>query len=510
MSTRTALVRLAAAVGIVFALLASSALGLPPLLGNGFSWSAGPSTGDHYDAACTSAQDVWVACDEGLMHSADRGSTWTTATTTGASVQGVSFADASHGWLSGYSGTIRHTSDGGQTWDVQTSPLVAALGRVRSFDASHAWIPVVGTSDRVLRTVDGGDNWLLSSLPSASASMRAVSFSDTHNGWAVGTGGVIVRSTNGGETWTSQTSGTSATIYDVSAISATEAWACSDGGRFLHTIDGGLNWSPYNHVDGMTIWSVKFISASEGWATSWDRVYHTTDSGVTWQTASTANSKTVLGVAAVPGDPWTVYFPSWTGILKYRDPSAPALHRVIALAGPHGSVTPTAAQICVDTSPSPEFTFTSDAGYHISDITYNGGSIGVPSSYQILGVGLLSVTQDATLAASFMADKARVTVSRTPAPSSKTYKRRRGSVTFKLSAKLNGAKYYITSSPITLQSSKNGRTWKTVANLKTNSAGNVSRSIKAKKRGTTYYRWKIGDTSRHFAATSSKFKAVVK
>lgn len=510
MSKTTTLVRFAAAAGIAIALLSSSAVGSPPpVYGDGFSWSSGPAAQDHYDAACTSAQDVWVACDDGLMHSADGGSMWTTATTAGTFVKGVSFADADHGWTSGSNSSIRHTADGGQTWDVQTAPgSPVAYGRVRSVDASHAWIPVLGMNDRVLRTIDGGENWELSALPSASASIRGVSFSDVSNGWAVGDSGVIVRSTNGGETWTSQSSATSATIRDVYAISATEAWACGDGGRFLHTTDSGQNWSTYihpNHPAGLSMQAIKFVSASEGWATGFDRVYHTVDAGVTWEVASEAGSRSVFGIADAPGTPQTVYFPAWSGILKYRNPNAPALHRVIALAGTHGSVTPTAAQTCVDTSPSPVFTFTPDAGYHVSGVTLNGVSVGAPSSYQIP-----SVRQDSTIVASFMANKAKVTISRTPAPYSKTYKRKKGSVTFKLSAKLKGAAYYTANSAITLQSSKNGRTWKTVANLKTNSVGSVSRSIKAKKRGTTYYRWKIANTSRHFAATSTKFKAVVK
>ena len=61
-----------------------------------------------------------------------------------------------------------------------------------------------------------------------------------------------------------------------------------------------------------------------------------------------------------------------------------------------------------------------------------------------------------------------------------------------------------------LQSSKNGKTWKTYARLTTNSSGAVTRSFKSRAKSTTYYRWYLPATSKWVSATTSKQKVTVK
>jgi photosystem II stability/assembly factor-like uncharacterized protein len=60
-------------------------------------------------------------------------------------------------------------------------------------------------------------------------------------GWAVGDAGTIINTTNGGVSWTSQTSGTTNALRDVQFVDTSNGWAVGDGGVILHTSNGGAN-----------------------------------------------------------------------------------------------------------------------------------------------------------------------------------------------------------------------------------------------------------------------------
>jgi len=59
----------------------------------------------------------------------------------------------------GNSGTIVHTTNGGQTWSPQTSGIQDTLRGVSFVDNSHGWVAV--RTGKVLRTADGGATWTL-------------------------------------------------------------------------------------------------------------------------------------------------------------------------------------------------------------------------------------------------------------------------------------------------------------------------------------------------------------
>lgn len=88
--------------------------------------------------------------------------------------------------------------------------------------------------------------------------------------------------------WTPQSSGVGASLNSVYFFDGLTGWAVGDGGTIISTTDGGNNW--FEQVSGTTNYftSVFFISASEGWAVGGNfspnlgMVHHTTDGGATW------------------------------------------------------------------------------------------------------------------------------------------------------------------------------------------------------------------------------------
>ncbi len=138
------------------------------------------------------------------------------------------------------------TSDSfGQSGWFWQNPLPQGNNLLGAATPGPSTVVAVGTSGTILRSSDGGETW----TPQTSGTNRdllAVSFVDGNTGTAVGEGGTIVRTTDGGETWTRQTSGTTNFLRAVSFVDANTGTAVGDQGIILHTTDGGDTWTRHN------------------------------------------------------------------------------------------------------------------------------------------------------------------------------------------------------------------------------------------------------------------------
>ena len=161
----------------------------------------------------------------------------------------IAFADPQNGWTVGEFETIMHTADGGKTWTPQMGGKRAnfklpALFAVRFSDAQHGW--VAGQGGTLLRTDNGGATWQLVTEPSTSP-MYSVVFAGGTSGsapsavWGSGEGGALLRVGLGGAAApTVQTP----TVFDLAdiAFNGQDGVAVGLGGTIVHTADGGAHW----------------------------------------------------------------------------------------------------------------------------------------------------------------------------------------------------------------------------------------------------------------------------
>jgi photosystem II stability/assembly factor-like uncharacterized protein len=211
-----------------------------------------------------------------ILHTTDGGQDWTTqyasifdpnTDTVGTAFSGVAFADPQDGWAVGetqgsdssYNQTvIMHTTDGGISWTQQLDyqpPDVsntddATLTSVACTDAEHA--VAVGydeDSAEIWHTTDGGQAWTMVGqnlwppfLSSYNfASLGDVAFADATHGWAVG-GGTIIKTTDGGATWTKQLAPgdlAAVPLDALSFVSPTQGWAAGGNAAILVTTTVG-------------------------------------------------------------------------------------------------------------------------------------------------------------------------------------------------------------------------------------------------------------------------------
>ncbi len=89
--------------------------------------------------------------------------------------------------------------------------------------------------------------------------------------------------------WTTQTSGVTARLRGVSAVSEKVAWASGSGSTVLRTVDGGLTWQrltvtaetlDFRDVEAVDAQTAYILSIGNGAAS---RIYKTTDAGKTWK-----------------------------------------------------------------------------------------------------------------------------------------------------------------------------------------------------------------------------------
>lgn len=254
---------------------------------------------------------------------------------------------------------LEYSTDGGSNWILIADGVDNAS---LTFNQYEWIIPNTVSSNCLLRVSDSSDplvfdiseapfsieigpqpGWIVQTSP-VSTTITCVDIVDTLISWAITIDGKSLRTTNGGQTWTSTTGSPGDEAISISAISSSRALAISNSStytRIRRTVSGGVSWgtvyentSPeaflnaitmldqttgyaignpvggqwliIKTTDGGTTWnpisnlpqngsekglknSMKWIDEFNGWfGTDAGRVYRTTDGGLTWTSSTTS------------------------------------------------------------------------------------------------------------------------------------------------------------------------------------------------------------------------------
>jgi len=132
-------------------------------------------------------------------------------------------------------------------------------------------------------TIDSGGKWEQRET-GAPASLRALAFLDANRGIAVGKGGLIIGTDDGGKTWSKRPSNTTENLMEISFV-GDQGWVAAYAGKILHTTDGGKTWTEQKTGTRQTLETIYFHDAQHGWAAGWaGTILRTSDGGATWET----------------------------------------------------------------------------------------------------------------------------------------------------------------------------------------------------------------------------------
>ena len=185
-----------------------------------------------------------------------------------------------------------------------TTPTTSTLNDIYIFDTDSAI--AIGNNGTIIKTSDGGSSWnTLSS--GTSINLNALHFVNSKIGWAVGRDRTILKTINGGETWTQQYSSmTGRHCYDVFFINADTGWVtCRDDwvgyiAIVYKTINGGDSWT--SNITGVSrnFYSVYFSDYNTGWVLgSGGVVLKTTDGGSNWVSKLSGVSDRLTSISSV-------------------------------------------------------------------------------------------------------------------------------------------------------------------------------------------------------------------
>ncbi len=246
---------------------------------------------------------------------------------------GIQFADELNGWIVGYSGTIKNTTDGGSSWEEQLCYIESDLWDLCFISNETGWI--CGADNTLLKTTNAGKTWNKITLSGNPDIINVeIKFIDEMIGWMSNNHGEILKSTDGGMSWelvrANNLGGSRLAVFD-------ENTAYFLNRKLFRTFDGGLTWdsllvsTPKNYMknqlffpdpnngyittgngtggqiitefpvliskdaglswqisdslfDGESpgLWALYFIDKDNGWVAGSKRVYKTINGGISW------------------------------------------------------------------------------------------------------------------------------------------------------------------------------------------------------------------------------------
>lgn len=148
---------------------------------------------------------------------------------------------------------------------------------------------VAGTKGNIMKF--SNEKW--HTIPvNTTSTINAIDFYDDKNGLAVGTDDLILKTTDGGNTWTQIASATGYLFYSLQYVNSQTIYLSGyklESGApvksaFFKSTDGGNNWNLISEIPGYRITSFDFINSSLGIACgNRSGIFKTTDGGNSWQ-----------------------------------------------------------------------------------------------------------------------------------------------------------------------------------------------------------------------------------
>ena len=279
------------------------------------------------DAAWADPTTVYVAAranpQSGIIRSAilksvNEGDSWVTITREGVSLNDLEVLSTTSVVAVGMSAScgcavVQRTVDAGSNWTEETFVGIDALLGVDFVNATTGY--AVGTLGAILKTTNAGANWTnIGPGPTESVTFTDVSFSSPQVGYAIGLYTAnpepnrVYKTTDAGVAWTKILDQGNP---DINKPVFYGIWATSDNTLFLagreqiraifRSTDGGATWRrAYSGLpvpQPFTMATVEFVSDSVGFAAGdYGTMLRTTNGGLTWSKEDPGTTQGLTGL----------------------------------------------------------------------------------------------------------------------------------------------------------------------------------------------------------------------
>lgn len=264
----------------------------------------------------------WIVQNSGFS-AANRGINW------------ISIVDQNTVWATAYDGSgsnanvqqFTKTTDGGNTWtpgNINVGNAGLGISMVHGISSSTAWLAAypnaAGQLGGIWKTTNGGATWTkqtTAAFSNAASFTNVVHFWDANEGFCMGdpiNGEFeIYRTVNGGTNWTlvgganipNPLSGEYGYTRQLDVF-GNNIWFSTNKGRIFYSTDKGATWvvytSPIQDFGGANIsGNFSFSSATVGYiVTNGGAVYKSINAGSTWVQLTTSGPVFTNGLCAIP------------------------------------------------------------------------------------------------------------------------------------------------------------------------------------------------------------------
>jgi photosystem II stability/assembly factor-like uncharacterized protein len=180
-------------------------------------------------------------------------------------------------------GIVLRTDDGGNSW---TELWAGEDQGIEAMSFPSQWTGYVGGWNQYFaKTTDSGNTWTTQTPIPDALIYTGIEFKDESNGVVTaqtGTGMAVYTTNDGGATWVAGT-GLEAIPYKLTYVEGDTYYLVTNAGQIQKSTDNGATWTTVFTTPGNDLLAgIAFYDLMNGIATADSDVYRTTDGGVTW------------------------------------------------------------------------------------------------------------------------------------------------------------------------------------------------------------------------------------
>lgn len=236
---------------------------------------------DFYTVAIKSPGVAMAAGAYGNIFKRQNTPEWQSLNTTELnSATSMDWATAERGFVTLSDGKMLATTNGGESWNRYI--LRDGIYTSRVIFANELQGTIFTSYDTLLYTDDGGISWFKKATPAGAYSIVGAHFPTSSVGYGVGYAGTVLKTINGGLTWSLIPMSAGVDLYDVFFTSVDTGFVTSVGVGTFRTTNGGISWTLIPGLEGVALgidFPTKEIGYSIG-ATNYS--FKTTDGGFNW------------------------------------------------------------------------------------------------------------------------------------------------------------------------------------------------------------------------------------
>jgi len=220
-----------------------------------------------------------------IIRTVNSGSNWSTVyahSDTTVQLWELSFTSPLTGYIAGTKGVILKTTNKGVNWFSLTSSTTAALQALKFVNDNTGY---AGGSHAIFKTTNAGVNWvdMVGQFLSPSEAITSMYFSDANTGVYGTNASRIVRTTDGGTTYTESYRNLGTAVWSLSFVNANTGYGCTSAGKVLKTTNGGIDWGMQNTPLTENLYKIDFPSVNTGYVASYSgKILKTTNGGLTF------------------------------------------------------------------------------------------------------------------------------------------------------------------------------------------------------------------------------------